>query len=60
MDQTIEKRIMKLEREIIDRQEEIHRLRWALRTSGNPSSWFNDAMSCTMPQGHPSHCGCEW
>lgn len=24
-------------------------------------SWFVKGQKpCTMPQGHPSHCGCEW
>lgn len=24
-------------------------------------NWFVKGQKpCTMPQGHPSHCGCEW
>lgn len=23
-------------------------------------NWFVKELPCTMPQGHPSHCGCEW
>jgi hypothetical protein len=58
--QTTQQRIQELEREILERQQQIQVLRWVLNTTGTPATWFKSAMICTMPQGHPSHCGCEW
>lgn len=56
--QTTEQRIQELEREILERQQQIQTLRWVLNTTGEPPTWFKSIIACTMPQGHPSHCGC--
>lgn len=53
-------RIRELKRIIQDAEEEIHRLEWASMTDYR-SGWGKPKEKvCTMPQGHPSHCGCEW
>lgn len=36
-------------------------IRKAEQEKSSPRSHHNNRQSvCTMPQGHPSHCGCHW
>lgn len=47
-------RIRELKEIIREAEQEIYRLEWANKTS------YNYTKPCTMPQGHPSHCGYNW
>lgn len=57
---SMQDRIRELQRIIREAQEELHALNWAYQTQGAPSGWFKQEKTCTMPQGYPSHCGCNW
>lgn len=57
---TSEWRIRELREIIAKAEEEIRQLEWTTQTRGHPSGWFKQEKVCTMPQGHPSHCGCHW
>lgn len=60
MYQSAQNRIDELKRIIENAQRELHHLEWTTKTQGHPSTWFRKAIACTMPQGHPYYCGCDW
>lgn len=57
---TNEYRIRELKEIIARAEEELRQLEWGdggVTPHNRPNK---QAMACSMPQGHPSHCGCEW
>lgn len=58
--QTIEMRRQELKRIIEEAERELYNLEWAVKTSYQSGWGAPQQKVCCMPQGHPTHCGCNW